>query len=229
MKEINDVKVSLIECPDNLIELLWKSCKVCYSSESVMEIKKPSVEKMITLIKKVIGSGHTVSDHIYFMFHVSGIDRRTSHQIVRHRHMSFSQRSQRYCSEGDFDFTIPDSIRNDSIFLDMYNEYMSKAQELYKTFVKYDIPKEDARLILPNACKTELITSLNITELRHFCNKRLCKRAQGQAQEVARQMSALVVEKHQWMKDFFVPSCFRYGGCFEHKSCGYYEREVNKC
>lgn len=82
---------------------------------------------------------------------------------------------------------------------------------------------EDARNILPNATKTNIVVSMNLRELMHLCNERLCTRAQGEIRKMVKEMVKEVLKDEEWLKPYLVPKCILLKGCNEHKSCGYYE------
>lgn len=142
---------------------------------------------------------HSVFEHIYFTFKIEGISRACSHQLVRHRHCSFTQRSQRYCSEDGFEFVTPPTI-DKACFADD----MKSVSYWYSDYQENGAPNEDARYILPNACKTSLYLSCNLRELIHMSNERLCRRAQWEIRELVQQMVNLVSPELQFM---LVPKC----------------------
>ncbi len=186
------MNVTLIQAPDHPVELIAKIASICYDSEP----KNP--EK---LVKKLYENGHhSVFEHVWFTFLIEGISRACSHQLVRHRMAAITQRSQRYCDEGMFEYVIPDSITEDSTVAWKYNDGIEKANDIYNALIeKYEIPKEDARYILPNACTTSLYFSCNLRELIHIANERLCSRAQWEIRQVVREMVKLVDTDIRWM------------------------------
>ena len=185
------MKVTLVQATPNPIETLAQIASICYDSNP----KNP-----MGLVKHLYKNGHlSVFEHIYFTFKIEGISRACSHQLVRHRHCSFTQRSQRYCSEDGFECVIPESIDEDEFKDDLtviswaYNNYQNKG-----------VPNEDARYILPNACATSLYISCNLRELIHLANERLCTRAQWEIRELVQEMCKLVDENLHFM---LVPKC----------------------
>lgn len=151
-----------------------------------------------------------------------------------------SQQSQRYVEIKE----DQDSLGN--MFTDEYNTNNLKDSDIYKTLDKYfvDINKltdingyyyaldnylestkngekaEDARRFLPNGTKTNLVVSMNLRELMHLCNERLCTRAQSEIRQLVKEMVKQVVKDEEWLKPYLVPKCEQHGICFEHKSCG---------
>lgn len=224
MSENNEFpRVDLLTIPDNILKTIYTSCRTCYSSEYPVHIWENEVDdaKMQKLVKKVIESGHhSTIEHCYAVFSISGVSRACTHQLVRHRHMSFSQKSQRYVTESSqFEYIIPPTLKN-SPLLDEYKIFMEKTSEFYAKMIEEGIPAEDARFVLPNAAASSMVASLNLRELIHLANLRLCVNAQLEIRTVVDQMCKLVVEKQPWLKEYLVPKCESLGYCDEARSCG---------
>lgn len=218
------LQVNLISKPEDILKTVYTACKTCYSAKLPVEIydEAPDAEKMLSLIKKVISSGHySTIEHIQLSFAISNVSRACTHQLVRHRHMSFSQKSQRYVKEkGEFDYIIPKSIAASPELKEKFEDFMNKTADLYQDFINAEIPAEDARSILPNAAASSLVASLNLRELIHLANLRLCTRAQLEIRQMVKAMCDEVVKIEPWLADYLVPKCQKLGYCDEHKSCG---------
>lgn len=219
------LEVSLIAMPDNLLDVIYTACRTCYSADGAIEIFDKMTsdnEKKLSLIKRVISSGHySTIEHIQLTFAINNISRAATHQLVRHRHMSFSQKSQRYVREkGEIDYIIPPAIAGNKELCEKFEEHMKKTSELYQEFITNGIKGEDARSILPNATTSSLVCSLNLRELIHLANLRLCTRAQLEIRLAVKKMCMLVEEKEPWLAEHLVPKCERYGYCDEDNSCG---------
>lgn len=180
------MKVKLVQQTPNPIEFIAKIASICYDSDPKDPMK---------LVKHLYRNGHhSVFEHVYFTFKVEGVSRALSHQLVRHRHCSFSQRSQRYCSEDGFEYVTPPSVDEGWFASDMkdiadgYGEYQANG-----------VPNEDARYLLPNACATSLYLSCNLRELIHIANERLCNRAQWEIRALVTCMVGLVPEELKFM------------------------------
>lgn len=186
------MRVTLIQSTPNPIEMISTIASICYDSNPDDPMK---------LVKHLYRNGHhSVFEHIYFTFKIESISRACSHQLVRHRHCSFTQRSQRYCSEGKFDFVTPPTVDYGLL----WNE-MDEIKDWYRYHQEqYGVPNEDARYILPNACCTDLYLSCNLRELIHICNERLCSRAQWEIRDVVKEMVELVDPDLKFM---LVPKC----------------------
>ena len=189
------MQVKLIQATPNPIETIAKIASICYDSDP----KSP-----LGLTKHLYKNGHhSVFEHVYFTFKITGISRACSHQLVRHRHCSFTQRSQRYCSEDGFGIVIPESVQK----IDEkhgFESLMWAIEANYNELAAQGVPNEDARYVLPNSCATELYLSCNLRELIHIANERLCTRAQWEIRELVKKMVDLVDPSLQFM---LVPKC----------------------
>ncbi len=186
------MKVTLVQATPNPVETIAQIASICYDSDP-----KNSMKLVEHLYK---GGHHSVFEHIYFTFKIEGISRACSHQLVRHRHCSFTQRSQRYCSEDGFEFVTPKSIDTDCNM----DIKIGRIEGWYNGLQAYGVPNEDARYILPNGCATSLYLSCNLRELIHMANERLCTRAQWEIRDLVREMCKLVDHQLQFM---LVPKC----------------------
>lgn len=185
------MNVTLIQATPNPVGTIAQIASICYDSNPT---------NPMTLVKHLYAGGHhSVFEHVYFTFKIEGISRACSHQLVRHRHCSFTQRSQRYCSEDGFKFVTPPTMPDHYVAADMsiiggwYNDYQIQGA-----------PNEDARYILPNACATSLYLSCNLRELIHMANERLCSRAQWEIRDLVREMCRQVDPQLHFM---LVPKC----------------------
>lgn len=216
--------VDLIAKPQNMLDVVYTACRTCYSAQLPAEIFKaaPDDEKKLQLIERVISSGHySTIEHIQLTFAVSNVSRALTHQLVRHRHMSFSQKSQRYVKEkGEFDYIVPSAIEKNPALSAKFDDFMVNVANFYQELVAEGILAEDARAILPNAASSSLVVSMNLRELIHFANLRLCTRAQAEIRTLAKKMCEIVAKEEPWLKAHLVPKCERLGYCDEDKSCG---------
>ena len=198
--------------------------KVCgIASKTCVSKNIPDVDdNVMKSLRSAISSGHeAVLEHWSATFAVSGVSRALTHQLVRHRVASYSQQSQRYVDMDGFDYVVPESILNHPDSLEQFKWGMKAIQKVYKTLLAYGIDMEDARYILPNACTTNIIVSMNARQLRHFFALRCCKRAQKEIRELADKMLELVKEVAPTIFENAGPSCVQAGYCPEGKrSCG---------
>lgn len=225
----NKPVVKLISKPDNMLKTIYTACRTCYSAQSPVDMYENDAdeEKMLKLIKNVVASGHhSTIEHIQVSFAISNVSRACTHQLVRHRLMSFSQKSQRYVQEkGQFDYIIPPTIDKNSELREEFISFMNEISDKYQKFVEAGIPAEDARFVLPNAASSSLVASLNLRELIHLANLRLCTRAQYEIRCMVKDMCDALIKEEPWLKEYLVPKCEALGFCDEHKSCG---RKITK-
>ena len=197
------LKVILLEHTPNPEAVVAMAAKLCYSPSDIESLKeKTAVKDQKRFVEKLMEIGHmSPIEHASFTFAVEGISRACSHQLVRHRLASYSQQSQRYVSEeAGFDFIIPPSIKKDGELARYFRDFMNKAQEAYSHIVsrlnekglKGEEANQDARFILPNACETKIIITMNARELLHFFKQRCCNRAQWEIRSMAINMLRLV-------------------------------------
>ena len=206
-------KVELVYITPDAAQKIESIACVCYDSEPTEDCK---------IFKGCMKSGHmSVAEHSDLTFKVT-CSRACSHQLVRHRTNKYTQRSQRYCGEDNFDYYIPDSIKNDDDAHKVFLMAMGAIRSCYKQLVNLDIPAEDARYVLPNACETVLYITMDFRNFFHFLNERLCTRAQKEIRDIAKEMARLAVEACPIIKPYCVPKCesFPIAYCPEHKSCG---------
>lgn len=220
----NKPVVNLISKPENMLKTVYTACRTCYSADAPTNIYNSTddEEKMLKLIERVISSGHfSTIEHIQVSFAISNVSRACTHQLVRHRHMSFSQKSQRYVKEkGQFDYIIPPTIEKNPKLKEQFEKFMGEISNLYTEFTDAGIPAEDARFVLPNAAASSMVASLNLREMIHLANLRLCTRAQYEIRTLVKQMCEELTKDEPWLKQYLVPKCKRLGFCDEDKSCG---------
>ena len=218
--------------PESVCDLGAKVC-VSYSM--------PGLDEDLKALGHALASGHeSVLEHASFTFAIEGISRACSHQLVRHRMASYSQQSQRYvkASYVDVRFVTPRSISQNTKLIDgvskppgqvnyEYLQLMRLIGRMYEQMIDAGIPEEDARYILPNACYTNLVVTMNARELRHFFSLRCCERAQWEIKQVAERMLALVREVAPALFEDAGPQCIKLGYCPEKRGCGRYPKKVS--
>lgn len=209
------MNVTLTTYTESPVEAIERAAANCYDST-------PSDDGRI--MDSCYRSGHhSVLEFCDFTFHVEGVSRALTHQLVRSRLASFAQRSQRYCNEDEFEYCTPRSISIKDDAAVIYKELHEKIRDTYKALVNTGVPKEDARFILPNSCCSTIEVKMNLRELIHFMNFRLCSRAQWEIRELAQHMKSEVIKVAPQLERYLVPKCEAhspYNFCTEHKSCG---------
>ena len=229
MPEKKDLKVILLRHTLQPEETVALAAKLCYSKSTISDLNdKISSQDQSDFIKKLMDMGHeSVMEHASFTFGVEGVSRVLLAQLTRHRIASFSVQSQRYVSyDKGFGYIIPESITTLGEEAVMkYHEQMETIEGWYKDWQNQlggtvEKSNEDARFVLPNACETRIMLTMNVRELRHFFSLRMCSRAQWEIRRMAEEMFRLCFETAPALFMNAGPACLR-GKCPEgEKSCG---------
>lgn len=235
-------KVTLVRATPDATEAIASAARLCYASdtEGILEQDSAEAGHFVNMLVKI---GHmSPIEHASFTFYIEGVSRAMTHQLVRHRMASYSQRSQRYVAEDSFDYVIPPQFEGKTIEVDgeqvdaadYFAETMQIIAERYGKLNDAlgrcgESSNQDARYVLPNACETKIFVTMNARELLHFFAERLCMRAQWEIREVAGQMLGLAKEAEPALFNGIGPKCIAMGRCPEGKmSCGRYVEMVAK-
>lgn len=240
------MNVTLIAHTPDPEKTVAAAAKLCYSPasiETVMEgLTQEKTESFLTMLGEI---GHqSPVEHASFTFGIEGVSRALLAQITRHRIASYSVQSQRYVKESSFDYVLPPQIEAVPEARAEFLRAMENAQASYETIAAILAQKrreenlargmeekaaaraaektaiEDARFVLPNACDTKMIVTMNARSLQNFFRHRCCNRAQWEIRECARQMLELVLPVAPTLFAHSGPPCAD-GVCPEGKmSCG---------
>lgn len=171
-----------------ILKQIERAGRVCYKSES--NITEDSAK---TFIAKILKSGHeSVIEHVSISVRVV-CDRGVTHEIVRHRLASYSQESTRYCNysankfQNELTYIQPCfwNGEEDAMKMEIWLETMSFIEEKYMKLIELGAKPQEARSILPNSLKTEIVMTMNLREWRHFFKLRTSSAAHPQMREVA--------------------------------------------
>ena len=222
------------------------AAKLCYSPSTIDGIREGLTdEKAASFVEMLSEIGHeSPIEHASFTFGIEGVSRALLAQITRHRIASFSVQSQRYVAENDFEFVTPPCIAAEPEAMALFMEAMEKDKEYYEKITAVFKAKhkaaflaegkdekaadraaekkaiEDARFVLPNACDTKMVVTMNARSLHNFFRHRCCNRAQWEIHAVADEMLRLCREVAPHLFAYAGPSCLS-GRCPEGKmSCG---------
>lgn len=174
------IQVTLTRFTSSPVQTIEQAASQCYQSEPTPDGR---------IMKQCYASGHeSVLEHVSFTWEISGVSRALLAQLTRHRFVSFSVQSQRYCDMKNGTAVIPPMIANNPQALHLFFESMSACAKAYSDLQELGIPNEDARYVLQNSCTTSLTCTMNLREFIHLCNERLCARAQWEIRELVRKM-----------------------------------------
>ncbi len=222
------------------------AARLCYSPTTIDDImEKMTDEKTASFVDMLSEIGHeSPIEHASFTFGIEGVSRALLAQITRHRLASYSVQSQRYVAEKAFEYVLPPEIESIPEAAEIYRRAMAEDQQHYEALTAILKEKhlatclakgmgekaaaraaekmaiEDARFVLPNACTTKMIVTMNARSLMNFFRHRCCNRAQWEIRELAEQMLKLCVEAAPHLFKAAGPSCVC-GACPEGKmTCG---------
>ena len=221
-------KAELIRYTSNPEATIAAAARLCYSSDAADKVVSDSDEKdnakYIAMLRRL--NHLSPFEHASFTFCVTVVSRAFLAQVTRHRIASFSVRSQRYVSEAEFNYIIPPAVEAlGEKAVEKYKEQMSTCMRWYGEWQEAlggakESSNEDARFVLPNACETQMIITMNARELMHFFELRCCNRAQWEIRDIAWQMLEEVLKVAPNVFASSGPSCIE-GACSEgKKSCG---------
>ena len=174
-----------------VLRKIEKAGRTCYKSEAFI-----TDDSCMAFVKKIIASGHhSVLEHEKVTVRII-CDRGVTHEIVRHRIASYSQESTRYCNYGKEGFgkeitVVKPSFWPDEQLEDGFAKYwiwhchMARCEEAYMILLQLGASPQEARSVLPNSLKTEIVMTMNLREWRHFFTLRTSKAAHPQMREVA--------------------------------------------
>ncbi|MBN1778383.1 MAG: FAD-dependent thymidylate synthase [Clostridiales bacterium] len=200
------------------------AAKMCYAGGDLSALlNRIEQNDQRAFIRKILKMGHeSVMEHISFTFLIEGISRALLAQLTRHRIASFSVQSQRYVGyEKGFGYVVPPAVEAlGKQAVDEYARQMDQMLFWYRDWQEKLGTNEDARFVLPNACETRLLMTMNVRELKHFLALRMCRRAQWEIRQLADTVFALCYGVTPELFADAGPGCLR-GKCPEgEKSCG---------
>lgn len=227
-------------------KVIAAAAKLCYSDSDVETLMDGLTdEKAEAFVTKLAGFGHeSPVEHVSFTFGIEGVSRSFLAQVTRHRIASFSVQSQRYVRKEQFVYVTPPAIAQHPDVLERYEQAMQMALDAYNALAdqleaqyypeflaagcsekaaRSKAEKkaiEDARYVLPNACETKMVMTMNVRSLRNFFRLRCCNRAQWEIRAVATEMLRLFCQVAPQLFETAGPACCC-GACPEGKmSCG---------
>lgn len=237
--------------PEKLVAM---AAKLCYSDSSIDDLSESltpdRVERFIEMLAD-LGHGSPL-EHVSFTFGIEGVSRALLAQITRHRIASFSVQSQRYVAMGAMNRVIPpeiaaipeaarefeDAMKDDLRHYDSlrskliekhYQDNLDAGMDKKKAYTAAEKKaNEDARFVLPNACDTKMMVTMNARELMNFFSLRCCNRAQWEIRELADEMLRQVRKICPNLFYLAGPACVR-GKCPEGAmSCGHPRKKINE-
>lgn len=240
------MKVEILSCTPDGEKLIAAAAKLCYSSAEISDLWDGLTPEKTERFLNMLGDlGHASPfEHVSITFGIEGVSRAVLAQITRHRIASFSVQSQRYVNKEQFTYIIPPAIEEceeaKAEFLKAMEEdrqhYIRLAEILTEKHVKRLVAEgmdekqaqkvaskqafEDARGVLPNACDTKIIMTMNVRSLYNFFALRCCNRAQWEIRQLATEMLRLARNTYPLLFAHAGPPCLK-GRCPEGSmTCG---------
>lgn len=240
------MKVRLIAHTPQPEKVVAAAAKLCYASAGIDDLLEGlSEEKSREFVEMLATLGHeSPTEHASFTFGIEGVSRSLLAQITRHRMASFSVQSQRYVQLDGFEYVTPPEVAEVPEAQALLEDAMQRDAETYEKLTAILKEKhtqklladgldekaaarkagkqaiEDARFLLPNACATKMVATMNARSLNHFFRLRCCTRAQWEIHALADEMLRQVCAVAPALFAAAGPPCAA-GPCTEGKmTCG---------
>ncbi len=240
------MKVEILSHTPNGDKLIAAAAKLCYSSADIYTVMDGlTPDKTESFLDMLISIGHeSPFEHVSVTFGIEGVSRAVLAQITRHRIASFSVQSQRYVNKEHFTYIVPPTVKENPAALAEFVSAMEEDRTHYTKLVKIlkadhmvrllsegedekvaeikaeKAACEDARSVLPNACDTKIIMTMNVRSLYNFFELRCCNRAQWEIRTLAVEMLRQCRVVFPKLFNKAGPPCIK-GSCREGKmTCG---------
>ena len=187
MIENYDIEVKLLAVTPDAEKLIEMAGRLCWDTQDKTGMVPDRIQSWI-------GIGHeSMIEHACATFFIRA-SRVLTHELVRHRLASYSQRSQRYVKETEPSYIEPPTIKDDELAHRQFETAMASCWQTYMDLLAEGIKPEIARYVLPNACETQIICTWNFREIRHIIKLRTSKRALPEFRAVAEEIRRIMKE-----------------------------------
>lgn len=176
---------------EDVMEFAGRSCYQSFHKPN------PATRANKDYLAHIIESGHgSVLEHAQVTFYIEGVSRALTHELIRHRHLSYSQMSQRFVDESSLSIVVPPAFEDDPEAVEILKKQANKAVKKYNALVerlesqgyKRKAAREAARAVLPNMTETKIVVTGNCRAWRDFLYKRLDPSADMEIQRLAREL-----------------------------------------
>ena len=187
------MKVELVDCTTDAAWVISHAARTCYNSQD-----KDDISKRGDFIQGLIKAGHeTPLEFAGATFDIREVSRVCQNQIVRHRiGCSFCVESERFVDVSKNEVVLPYHLQAVD---DKANEMVNLMKEYYASLVRNGVPREDARMILPQGMCTNMCVHMSFRAIRNFLKLRLDKHAQYEVRQVAKAILEICQEKWWWL------------------------------
>ena len=183
-----NIEVKLLSVTPDAERLIEAAGRLCWDTQDKVGTTPDRIQKWIEI-------GHeSMIEHACATFYIRA-SRVLTHELVRHRLASYSQRSQRYVKEEEPRYIVPPEIKESKQYAhERFEEVMKTCWEAYGELLAKGIKPEIARYVLPNACESQIICTWNFREIRHIIKLRTSKRALPEIRTMANEIRRIVKE-----------------------------------
>jgi flavin-dependent thymidylate synthase len=206
------MKVTLLNYTQDAADLLIfsKKTRLNMSADSFNKMKEMTQDEKQDELKYVFGTIGSSWEFVDYVFLIEGVTRAFTHQLVRHRvGVSFAQQAQRVVDMSEFEYVSTGECQDNPV----YDDTMVEIADAYSSLIDDGVHPQDARGLLPTNIKTNILMKCNLRTLSGMLNIRLCVKAQGEFQNVAREMRRIVLEVHPWAERVLQVHCVQFGSC----------------
>ena len=222
---MNQIKVYTINTPDLSLIDMAAIIGVTFIRKPLDEIMRGMTkERAKKIISNVVWMDHmSALEHMQYTFVVEGASRVFLAQVTRHRMASYTSGSQQYQLHGDFDYLLPEGFESWETSAQVnYRLVMDSCNEIYKHLLEAGVNRDDARYVLPGACRVNsLVISMNVRELFSFFKQRICKRNTAETMLISRRMLSIVYRDYPDLFKLCGPACVTCDKCDQgSKTCG---------
>ena len=212
------MKVSLLDHTENALDLLLftKQTRLTMTPDLLKQVRDWPMTRKLAELDYMLHTIQSSWEFVNYTFLIEGVSRAFTHQLVRHRHASYAQQAQRAVDMSSFDYVTGPSIDRDETLSLEYDAAMEMVGQAYSTLVEMGANRQDARGVLPTNICTNIVMQTNLRSLHDMALKRLCVKAQGEAQDVFRAMVDAVLGVHPYFEQFLRVWCATHGTCMFH-------------
>ena len=210
-------QVELKSDTSNALQSLVFAAKLCYGQEQDFIDE----EAQVKLIKKILAARHfSILEHAVLSIYITGVSRNFTHQLVRHRHMSFAQQSFHYTIAENA--ALPLLKESTPLQLSIMKKAYINAFKMYEILMAEGMTRDEARHVLPSGITTKIICTANLREWVHFASIRSCEVNCLEIKTVAYKVQDILANAFPWLTSYVGPTCWVEGKCYEgKKSCGH--------
>jgi len=206
------MKVELISyTPDALELLLFTKNTRLQGVEDMEGLKALPMEEKLEHLAYMRDTIKSSWEFVNYVFKISGVTRAFTHQLVRTRTASYAQEAMRVVDASKADWLTPPGANEEQ--MESFDLSMEQSISDYSQLVEMGMPRQDARGVIPTNIQTSVMMNANLRTLHQMAELRLCKRTQGEYQDVFKAMKAAVVAVHPWAEEFIEVFCANHGTC----------------